>query len=656
MLARVPSPLRRIRLLAALLTATMLLVACTSGPNGPGPSPSPEQSPDATARALAVALGTGDLSSISFAGADGAQAASAYIEVVEGMGDRTPTVALGSLTEAGDTATASLDYRWPIANGLEWSYRAEAVITKVDDRWVPQWSPSLVNPELQAGELLSLRRQQAERGALLDPDRRPIMTLRDVRRYGIEKGPAKSKAEDSAAKLARLVGIDTRTYVAKVKAAGELAFVEAITYRADDPDRPSLNEVDEIAGATVLGGQAVLGPNRQFARALIGTVGEATQEIVEKSDGAVVAGDQTGLSGLQLRYDEKLRGQPQITVVALPARTAPSASPGSSARPSASSSSATVAEPRTIWNREAKDGSPVTITLDTGLQSEAERLLAKVKPASAIVAIKPSTGEIVVAANGPGSSGQALATTGRYAPGSTFKVVTVLALLRAGLAPQTKVDCPTKITVDGRMFENYDDYPAGKIGKITLTEAVANSCNTAFIGLRKKISTADLREAAESLGVGRDYDVGFSSYFGEVPDDKTATGQAAAMIGQGKVTVSPLAMAQVAASVGFGKTVVGQLVQGTSASPAGSTLTADEAEQLQAMMSAVVSQGSGRALTSLADGAKTGTAEYGQAKPPRTHAWMIAYGDDLAVAVFVADGSSGSGTAGPILKAFLQRA
>ena len=54
--------------------------------------------------------------------------------------------------------------------------------------------------------------------------------------------------------------------------------------------------------------------------------------------------------------------------------------------------------------------------------------------------------------------------------------------------------------------------------------------------------------------------------------------------------------------------------------------------------------------------AKTGTAEYGASKPLKTHAWMIAAQGDLAVAVFVNDGKSGSGTAGPLLRTFLAKA
>jgi cell division protein FtsI/penicillin-binding protein 2 len=55
-------------------------------------------------------------------------------------------------------------------------------------------------------------------------------------------------------------------------------------------------------------------------------------------------------------------------------------------------------------------------------------------------------------------------------------------------------------------------------------------------------------------------------------------------------------------------------------------------------------------------GAKTGTAEYGTESPPRTHAWMVGFRGDLAFAVLVEDGESGSKSAGPIARRFLQAA
>ena len=304
-------------------------------------------------------------------------------------------------------------------------------------------------------------------------------------------------------------------------------------------------------------------------------------------------------------------------------------------------------------------GKPLTTTLNIGLQQLAERTLANTKPASALVAIRPSTGAIVAAANGRGNREQSLATVGRAAPGSIFKIVSALALLRADLTPRSTLRCSPTVTVDGRKFSNYSDYPRSHQGTITLRTALAQSCNTAFIGQRGKLDPSSLAEAAGSLGFGMDYDVGFPSFFGSVPNDPTATGRAAAMIGQGKVEASPMAMASVAASVAAGKTVIPYLVDGQQPTPKGVPLTTQEARQLGEMMQAVVTEGSGRVLGNLPGSpvlAKTGTAEYGTSEPLKTHAWMIAAQGDLAVAVFVNDGKSGSATAGPLLRTFLAKA
>ena len=52
--------------------------------------------------------------------------------------------------------------------------------------------------------------------------------------------------------------------------------------------------------------------------------------------------------------------------------------------------------------------------------------------------------------------------------------------------------------------------------------------------------------------------------------------------------------------------------------------------------------------------AKTGTAEFGDADALKEHAWMIAIQGDLAVAVFVDEGTGGAATAGPLLEKFLR--
>jgi cell division protein FtsI/penicillin-binding protein 2 len=190
---------------------------------------------------------------------------------------------------------------------------------------------------------------------------------------------------------------------------------------------------------------------------------------------------------------------------------------------------------------------------------------------------------------------------------------------------------------------------------------VAHSCNTAFIGSRGRLRGDALADAAASLGFGVDHDLGFPAYFGEVPEPRSETEAAADLIGQGTVLASPLAMATVAASVSAGRTVVPHLVSGfqQKADPA-TPLRPAEARSLRELMRAVVTEGSGSVLSGLPGqvGAKTGTAEYGQPGPDGdlpTHAWMIATQRDLAVAVFVETGASGSQTAGPLLERFLAR-
>ncbi len=631
-----------------------LLTACTATAPTPDPAPTAD-TPARAAAELAGGLATKDLTPVEFVGATGAQVNDLYQPLVRGLGPLTPAVAVGAVDTQGTSATATLSYTWKFPGVTEpWTYDSQVSLASENGRWKTAWQPTVLAPELDGSNRLTQQRVDAERGELLGADGDPVVSLRPVVRIGIDKAQVSpEQAASSAARLARLVDIGAKSYAARVKAAGAEAFVEAIVLRADAKDRPANRAVFAIPGALPVEAEQMLAPNRGFARALIGTVGEATREIVDESAGSVVAGDQVGLSGLQKRYDQQLRGAPgaKVSVVA--------ATDGASSSPSPTPTTPNATGPVTLFEVKPVAGKPLMTTLNIDLQKLAESTLAKTKPASALVAIQPSTGAILAAANGPGAKDQALATTGQMPPGSTFKVVSALALLRAGLSPSSRVSCPATLNVDGKQFKNYSDYPSSQRGSITLRTAVAQSCNTAFIGQRGKIDDGALAAAGASLGIGTDYDVGFPSFFGSIPDDSSATGQAAALIGQGKIQASPMAMAAAAASVAAGKTVLPHLIDGEEAKAKGQPLKSGEAKELRQMMRAVVTEGSGRVLAGAeppAVIAKTGTAEYGQGASPPTHAWMIAAQDDLAVAVFVKDGQSGSRTAGPLLEAFLDQA
>ncbi len=563
-----------------------------------------------------------------------------WTDATEGLGDARLDVSVGEVTEREGTADARLTYQWTLPEGPVWRYGATARFEKGEDSWTLAPSPSTVAPDLREGERLALSREWPERADILGAGDRPIVTDRDVVRIGIDKTKVAVAALASSARaLAQLVEVDAAELVKEVGAAGPKAFVEAIVLRSSDlagvPAR-----LQAIPGAVAIEDTLPLAPTREFARPILGTVGAVTAEIVEKSRGVYRAGDEAGLSGLQARYDEQLRGTVGVRIDAVAAD----------------------GERRPLQTFDAEPGEPLHLTLDPDLQVTAEGLLANVEPASAIVALQPSTGQVLAAASGPGGGGLSTATVGKYAPGSTMKVVSSLALLRAGLNARSAMACPPTTVVDGKRFKNYSDYPSAQLGRIDLARALASSCNTAFIGQRDRVRQAELADAAAALGLGVDHDLGYPVFLGSVPAPATSeTDHAASMIGQGRVEASPVAMAAVAASVTSGRTVVPTLVRDSPAVEAAPAQPLREGEVglLRSLMRGVVTSGSGAFLADVPGApvlAKTGTAEFGDKTPPATHAWMIAARGDLAVAVFVDVGESGSRTAGPILEAFLRAA
>ncbi len=605
---------------SALLLLLCVAVTACSDSSDPGP----------VADRLAEGLTAGNLAEVPFEGDAGA-----YAEIVGDL-DVPVRVRVAGVEQEDDVATAELSWEWELGRD-SWHYTTKAELVESGDDWRVRWDPALVEPSLREGETLTLRTTQPRRADVIGRSGQRIVTERDVVRLGLDKSKIdKGETRTSARRIAELAGVTPGPYVKRAVASGDKAFVEAIVLRAEDAKERIPAAFAKVPGAVSLGTTRPLAPTKEFAAPLLGSVGEATAELIEKSDGALSAGDVVGLSGLQARYDAQLRGTPGVRVTA-----------GEGERE------------RVLHESDPAQGEPLELTLDVDLQERAERVLADVGPASAIVAVDPSTGDLLAAASGPGGDGNNTATYGRYAPGSTMKVVTALALLRAGLTPESMVDCPATTVVDGKTFKNYDDYPASSLGRITLREAVAQSCNTAFISLVDKLDDKALTQAAAALGLGVDHDLGFPAYFGQVPAPEGETEKAADLIGQGKVLASPMAMATVAASVRAGHTVLPRLVVGHRVEPVAPEvpLTKAEAAALRGLMRAVVTEGSGRFLGGLGDlGAKTGTAEYGTpdasgALP--THVWMIAQQPHLAVAVFVETGASGSSTAGPLLRDFL---
>jgi hypothetical protein len=307
----------------------------------------------------------------------------------------------------------------------------------------------------------------------------------------------------------------------------------------------------------------------------------------------------------------------------------------------------------TIATGRPAPGRPLTTTLDLRVhQAGAQALEGVTKPAS-LVALRPSTGEILAVVNKPGGYNRAL--LGAYPPGSTFKIVTASALVAGGVTPGQTVRCPARQTIGGFPFHNaeFHDY-----GTLRFVDAFAHSCNTTFGAMAVDRLGADrLVKVAADFGFGAQIKIGIPAVDAAFPTPRDDTDLASAAIGQGRVLASPLNMAAVAAAIADGAWRQPRLVP-ASLIPAGGSaprrLEPAVVSALRRLMPAVVSEGTASGVAFPAGTAgKTGTAEYGSGEHPPTHSWFIGYRGDLAFAVIVEGGGTGAAVAAPVAARFL---
>lgn len=316
---------------------------------------------------------------------------------------------------------------------------------------------------------------------------------------------------------------------------------------------------------------------------------------------------------------------------------------------------ATESGPKRVGGQDAAPVGDIASTVDIGVQLAAENALAPLVTPAAIVAIQPSTGDLLaVAQNAPADAQGPIALTGLYPPGSTFKTVTVSAALQAGLVtPDSIVGCPGTENIEGRQIPNDDNFD---LGDVPLHTAFARSCNTTMGRLAVDLPPDGLTKAAAQLGLGIDFVApGMTTVTGSVPVADTSALRVEEGIGQGKVTASPFGMALVAATLAHGSVPAPTIVAGSPgvADRTPEPLPGGVAAQVRAMMRETVTGGTATQLQDIAGLlGKTGTAEY--IDDTHAHGWFVGIRGDLALAVFVSDAGSSTpavDAAGALLRA-----
>ena len=400
-----------------------------------------------------------------------------------------------------------------------------------------RWSPAAVHPRLNGETRLGTAVDARPRGRILARDGRAIVRPRDV----VDVAVQVDRVEDpraTAQRLAALDGldVDAADLARRIRDAPRGRFLPLITLRNPDYERIA-DALREVPGASVNPRTAPLAPTKTFGRALLGTVGPVTAEQL-REDPDLAPGDEIGQSGLQAAYERRLASTPSSRVVIRDL--------------------ATSAEETTLMKRPGRRGRALRTTLDLEVQAAAETALGDRDGNAALAVVQPSTGDVLAVANRPADSAYDRALAGLYPPGSTFKVVSTAALLRAGLDPGRTVDCPRTLAVEGKPFRNFEGDAAGAV---PFRQDFAESCNTAFVSLAGELGDRALTETARDFGLGRRIRAGLPAAEADVPEPESPVGKAAMMIGQDRIVASPLAMAGVAATVAAGRWHAPRLVQ-----------------------------------------------------------------------------------------------
>ncbi|GAA3097742.1 penicillin-binding transpeptidase domain-containing protein [Streptosporangium carneum] len=387
----------------------------------------------------------------------------------------------------------------------------------------------------------------------------------------------------------------------------------------------------ERARITAAGGERIDGGTAGGSvQQLVGYLDKATEKDVKTLGAPYKAGDAIGRGGLQQTFQQHLAGAPatEIQIVGADRKTI-----------------------KSVGEIDGKDGKDLKTSLDLRVQRAAADAVRDLKQTASLVAIRPSTGEILAVANNQGGFNRAL--DGNYPPGSTFKAITAIGLLASGMTPGEQVTCPKDVTVGGLPIRN--SHHAG-YGAVTFSDAFAYSCNTTFAPLAQERLGADkLVRAAELFGFNKPLNIGVPAAKGSFPKAQSGAELAAESFGQGRITASPLLMASVGAALADGTWRPPTLVPSIEQKAEPQELPSGVLPKIHQMMSAVVTKGTAKdARLPSGTRGKTGTAEFGPQDDLKTHAWFMGFRGDLAFAVIVEEGSGGGAVAAPVAASFLR--
>ncbi|MBQ9817351.1 MAG: penicillin-binding protein 2 [Proteobacteria bacterium] len=415
-------------------------------------------------------------------------------------------------------------------------------------------------------------------------------------------------------------------------------------------------------------------------------------------------GDVAGRMGIERAYEPILRGANGLSASVVNAQGIPQLDPES-----------------TALMKDWKDVEPISgkniiLTIDMDLQRILKDALRDY-PSGAIVAVEPDTGKILGMASTPSFNPNSW--SGRlsrdehidadtnpykpmldkallaYFPGSIYKVVTAAAVLEEGLMhPQDTLTCPGYYEY-GTQRRRFHCWKHSGHGVVSITEALASSCDVYFYKVGEKLGIDTLAEYARQFGLGERTGIGINNeQAGVVPTREWHNKRSkegfqggftlSTSIGQGDVKVTPLQMAMLYATIANGGTLYyPQIIDHIETADGHPIFTypsrvhsnlpfkKETLNTIKNGLDMVVNSEIGTAfayrLSNLNVAGKTGSAQVISKRVSsaavefkyRDHAWFAAFAPiehpKIAVVVFLEHGGSGSANAGPVVMEVLER-
>lgn len=309
----------------------------------------------------------------------------------------------------------------------------------------------------------------------------------------------------------------------------------------------------DLPGISIDVGQKRLYPYAQDFAHIVGYVGSVSEKEMTDEPVLRLPGFQIGKTGIERTFEDSLRGTAGTKSIEV------------------NSAGRMVRE---LGEKKGEMGAQVSLSIDRDLQDRTMKILSTHKSASAVV-MNVHTGAVYACASYPSFDPNLFATrlpakiwkewnedpglpltnkaiSGQYPPGSTFKMITALAALEAGLVDgQTNFYCPGHFDVGQERFHCWKRAGHGYMNVYT---ALEESCDVYFYNLAEKLGIEKIAAMARRFGLGHAYDMALPlEADGLVPDQQWKRGQFGtewqlgetinATIGQGYILTTPLQLA-----------------------------------------------------------------------------------------------------------------